>query len=49
MLHPKKITAVHSVAEQIINCPYQGITKRMFLQVRVLELIRLQLTQMLVD
>nr|WP_298911059.1 AraC family transcriptional regulator [uncultured Nostoc sp.] len=49
MLQPKKTTAVHSVAEQIINCPYQGIAKLMFLQVRVLELIRLQLTPMLVD
>ncbi|MEH2451390.1 hypothetical protein [Nostoc sp.] len=49
MLHPKKPTAVHSVAQQIINCPYQGITKRMYLQVRVLELIRLQLTPLLVD
>ncbi|MEH2453582.1 AraC family transcriptional regulator [Nostoc sp.] len=49
MLHPKKTTAVHSVAEQIINCPYQGITKRMYLQVRVLELIRLQLTPIITD
>lgn len=49
MLQPKKTTAVHSVAQQIINCPYQGIAKRMYLQVRVLELIRLQLTPMLVD
>ncbi|MEH1839239.1 MAG: AraC family transcriptional regulator [Nostoc sp.] len=49
MLWPKKTAAVHSVAEQIINCPYQGIAKRMYLQVRVLELIRLQLTSMLVD
>ncbi|MEH2245236.1 AraC family transcriptional regulator [Nostoc sp.] len=49
MLHPKKTTAVNSVAEQIINCPYQGITKRMYLQVRVLELIRLQLTPIITD
>ena len=49
MLHPKKTSAVHSVVQQIIYCPYQGITKLMFLQVRVLELIRLQLTPLLVD
>ncbi|MEH1832303.1 MAG: AraC family transcriptional regulator [Nostoc sp.] len=49
MLHPKKTAAIHSVAEQIINCPYQGITKRMYLQVRVLELIRLQLTPIITD
>ncbi|MEH1845442.1 MAG: AraC family transcriptional regulator [Nostoc sp.] len=49
MLWLKKNSAVHCVAEQIINCPYQGIVKQMFLQVRVLELIRLQLTPLLVD
>ena len=49
MLHPKKSAAVNSVTEQIINCPYQGITKRMYLQVRVLELIRLQLTPIITD
>ncbi|WP_335130205.1 TonB-dependent receptor plug domain-containing protein [Nostoc sp.] len=37
------------MAQQIINCPDQGITKRMFLQARVLELIRLQLTPILAD
>ncbi|MBN4006332.1 AraC family transcriptional regulator [Nostoc sp. LPT] len=49
ILQPKKTSAVNSVVQQIIYCPYQGITKLMFLQVRVLELIRLQLTPMLVD
>ncbi|MEH2253955.1 AraC family transcriptional regulator [Nostoc sp.] len=49
ILEPKKTSAVHSVVQQIIYCPYQGITKLMFLQVRVLELIRLQLTPLLVE
>ncbi|MEH2250570.1 AraC family transcriptional regulator [Nostoc sp.] len=49
ILEPKKTSAVQGVAQQIINCPYQGIAKQMFLQVRVLELIRLQLTPMLVN
>ncbi|MEH2277328.1 MAG: AraC family transcriptional regulator [Nostoc sp.] len=49
MLHPKKTAAIHSVAEQIINCPYQGITKRMYLQVKVLEMITLQLTPIITD
>ncbi|MEH2081815.1 MAG: AraC family transcriptional regulator [Nostoc sp.] len=49
MLQLKKTTAINSVAQQIINCPYQGITKRMFLQARVLELIRLQLTPILAE
>ncbi|WP_138503586.1 AraC family transcriptional regulator [Nostoc sp. PA-18-2419] len=49
ILEPKKTSAVNSVVQQIIYCPYQGITKLMFLQVRVLELIRLQLTPLLVD
>ncbi|MEH1836447.1 MAG: AraC family transcriptional regulator [Nostoc sp.] len=49
ILEPKKTSAVNSVAREIIYCPYQGITKLMYLQVRVLELIRLQLTPLLVD
>ncbi|MEH2071660.1 MAG: hypothetical protein V7K47_26485 [Nostoc sp.] len=31
MLQPKKTPVINSVAQQIINCPYQGITKRLFL------------------
>ncbi|MGI2908842.1 helix-turn-helix transcriptional regulator [Tolypothrix sp. VBCCA 56010] len=49
MLFLKKTAAIHSVAQQIISCPYQGISKRMFLQTRVQELIRLQLTPIITD
>ncbi|MEH2180214.1 AraC family transcriptional regulator [Nostoc sp.] len=49
MLQPKKTAAINSVAQQIINCPYQGITKRVFLQTKVPELIGLHLTSILVD
>ncbi|WP_375510091.1 helix-turn-helix transcriptional regulator [uncultured Nostoc sp.] len=49
MLQPKKTAAINCVAQQIINCPYQGISKRMFLQTRVPELMRLQLTPLLAE
>ncbi|MEI1375290.1 AraC family transcriptional regulator [Nostoc sp. UHCC 0926] len=49
MLQPKKTAAINSAVQQIINCPYQGITKRVFLQARVPELIGLHLTSILVD
>ncbi|MGD1913743.1 MAG: helix-turn-helix transcriptional regulator [Rivularia sp. (in: cyanobacteria)] len=43
MLFPKTTSAVQGVAQQIINCPFQGVTKRMYLQGKILELIALQL------
>ncbi|MEH2303244.1 MAG: AraC family transcriptional regulator [Nostoc sp.] len=49
MLQPKKTAAINSAAQQIINCPYQGITKRVFLQARVPELLGLHLSSILVD
>ncbi len=49
LLYPKITTDVQGVAQQIINCPYQGITKRMYLQTKVLELIRLQLFPILAE
>ncbi|MBE9193650.1 helix-turn-helix transcriptional regulator [Gloeocapsopsis crepidinum LEGE 06123] len=39
----KANAATQSVAQQIINCPYQGINKRMYLQGKVIELMALQL------
>ncbi|NEZ61549.1 AraC family transcriptional regulator [Leptolyngbyaceae cyanobacterium CCMR0082] len=35
--------AVFQAAEQILNCPYQGVTRRLYLEGRALELIALQL------
>ena len=47
LLYPETTPAVNSVAQQIVNCPYQGITKRMYLQAKVLELMALQLAPIL--
>lgn len=47
LLYPEITTAVQGVVQQILNCPYQGIMKRMYLQTKVLELIRLQLAPIL--
>ncbi|ESA35327.1 transcriptional family [Leptolyngbya sp. Heron Island J] len=35
--------ATFQAAEQILNCPYQGLTRQLFLESRALELIALQL------
>ncbi|MEO0825957.1 MAG: AraC family transcriptional regulator [Cyanobacteria bacterium J06635_15] len=35
--------AVLQAAEQILNCPYQGLTRRLYLESRAIELIALQL------
>ncbi|MBD2360340.1 helix-turn-helix transcriptional regulator [Anabaena minutissima FACHB-250] len=47
LLYPKITTAIMGIAQQIINCPYQGMTKRMYLQGKVLELMALQLAPIL--
>ncbi|MFQ4142477.1 AraC family transcriptional regulator [Chlorogloeopsis sp. ULAP02] len=47
LLYPEMTTAIRGTAQQIINCPYQGMTKRMYLQGKVLELIALQLAPIL--
>ncbi|MHC5732698.1 MAG: AraC family transcriptional regulator, partial [Nostoc sp.] len=39
LLYPRTTPAIQGVAQQIINCPYQGITKRIYLQGKVMELI----------
>ncbi|MEH2413141.1 hypothetical protein [Nostoc sp.] len=47
LLYPKTTTAIQTVAQQIVNCPYQGMTKRLYLQGKVLELMALQLDPLL--
>jgi AraC family transcriptional regulator, transcriptional activator of the genes for pyochelin and ferripyochelin receptors len=42
-----KVTpAMQVVAQQILNCPYQGFTKQMYLQSKVFELLALHLEQL---
>lgn len=41
----KAIPAMHIALQQILHCPYQGLTQRMFLEGKVLELMSLLLTQ----
>lgn len=38
LLYPRTTPAIQGVVQQIINCPYQGITKRIYLQGKVMEL-----------
>lgn len=38
-------TAMHMAVQQILQCPFQGLTKRMYLEGKVWELIALQLAQ----
>ncbi|MCC5603296.1 helix-turn-helix transcriptional regulator [Nostoc favosum] len=49
LLYPKTNAAIQSVVLQIINCPYQGTAKRMYLQGKVIELMALQLAPFLAD
>jgi AraC-like DNA-binding protein len=44
---PKTTEAMRSVVRQIIDCPFLGITKRLYLQGKVFELMALQLDAML--
>lgn len=46
---PKTTPAIRSVVQQMIDCPFQGLTKRLYLQGKVLELMALQLAQIPVD
>jgi AraC-like DNA-binding protein len=39
--------AMQSVLQHILNCPYEGLTKRMYLEGKVLELMALQFSQLL--
>lgn len=49
LIFPEATTAVDLVARQIINCPYEGMTKRMYLQGKVIELMALQLAPILAE
>ncbi|MEH2084677.1 MAG: AraC family transcriptional regulator [Nostoc sp.] len=49
LLYPKTTIAIQTVAQQIVNCPYHGMTKRLYLQAKVLELMSLQLAPFLAD
>ena len=49
LLYPKTTTAIQTVAQQIVNCPYHGMTKRLYLQAKVLELMSLQLAPFLAE
>lgn len=46
---PQTTPAMRAVVQQIIDCPFQGLTKRLYLQGKVLELMALQLAQIPVD
>jgi hypothetical protein len=47
LVYPELTPAVRFLTQQILNCPYQGITKRIYLQAKVLELIALQISPLL--
>lgn len=44
---PQSSAAMKEIVQQILTCPYQGITKRMYLQAKILELMTLQLAAIL--
>ena len=43
MFSPQTTGAIRSMAQQILNCPYTGVSKRLYLQGKVFELMALQL------
>jgi AraC-like DNA-binding protein len=49
VFYPKSTPAIHGVAQQIINCPWNGVTKQIYLQGKILELMALQLAPLLED
>ncbi|MDM9379780.1 AraC family transcriptional regulator [Chlorogloeopsis sp. ULAP01] len=49
LISAQATTAIQSVVEQIVNCPYQGISKRIYLQGKVVELMALQLAPILAE
>ncbi|BDA71234.1 transcriptional regulator [Calothrix sp. PCC 7716] len=49
VIYPETTIAVQLVAQQIVNCPYQGIAKRIYLQGKVVELMALQLALILAE
>ncbi|MEH2067101.1 MAG: hypothetical protein V7K47_02825 [Nostoc sp.] len=49
LVYPKTTTAIQTVVQQIFDCPYNGMTKRLYLQGKVLEFMALQLDPFLVE
>ncbi|QLE54276.1 helix-turn-helix transcriptional regulator [Nostoc sp. TCL26-01] len=49
VLYPQITPTVKGVVEQMINCSYTGVMKRMFLQVKTLEIIALQLAPIITE
>lgn len=49
LVYPESTAAVQGVVQQMLNCPYQRMTKLMYLQAKVLELMALQLAPVLAD
>jgi AraC-like DNA-binding protein len=49
LIYPKSTPEIQQLVRQIINCPYQGFTKRLYLQGKVTELISSQLISVLRD
>lgn len=47
LIYREITTPIEQVVKQMINCPYQGITKQMYLQGKVIELMALQLAPIL--
>lgn len=47
LIYQEITTAIKQVVKQIIHCPYQGTTKQMYLQAKVIELMALQLAPIL--
>lgn len=45
----KTTPTMQMALQQILNCPYQGLTKRMYLESKVIELMALQFKQFLED
>ena len=44
--HSKTTPTMQSILKQLIDCPYQGITRQFYLEGKILELLALQLEQM---
>ncbi|HIK06887.1 MAG TPA: helix-turn-helix transcriptional regulator [Trichormus sp. M33_DOE_039] len=47
LIYPEITTTIEQIVKQIICCPYQGVTKQMYLQGKVIELMALQLAPIL--
>ena len=49
LLYPETSLPIQQVVQQIVTCPFEGITRRMYLQAKVLEFLALQLAPILSD